>query len=148
MIMIYTWTCYGKRETTLDLIDLLRNLKIFHCTFIWTPAPVYVCNLCSTTCTLRFQLILSCVKVGMPPHLDKDIYTYFLKMGKLNSMMLAVTLHNKIKIQEIWFRIPLTAVSVPFRLVKDPSWLQLIHTAVSFITLSARGTRFKISPNP
>lgn len=101
MIMIYTCTCYGKRETTLDLIDLLKNLKICHCTFIWTTAPVYVCNLCSTTCTLRFQLILSCVKVGMPPHLDKKIYIYFLKIGKLNSMMLAVTLHNKIKIQEI-----------------------------------------------
>lgn len=79
MIMIYTCTCHGKRETTLDLIDLLKNLKICHCTFIWTIAPVYVCNLCSTTCTLRFQLILSCVKVGMPPHLDKKIYIF--KMG-------------------------------------------------------------------
>lgn len=35
MIMIYTCTCYGKWETTLDLIDLLKNLKICHCTFIF-----------------------------------------------------------------------------------------------------------------
>lgn len=77
MIMIYTCTCHGKRETTLDLIDLLKNLKISIAHSFLTPALVYVCNLCSTTCTLRFQLILSCVKVGMPPHLDKKIYIYF-----------------------------------------------------------------------
>lgn len=129
----------------------LRNLKICHCTFIWTTALVYVCNLCSTTCTLRFQLILSCVKVGMPPHLDKNIYIYFIKMGNYWIPWCLLS-HCIIKLRfrkyDYQVRIPLTAVSVPFRLVKDPSWLQLMHTAVSFITLSARGTRFKISPNP
>lgn len=41
-----------------------------------------------------------------------------------------------------------TSVSDPLRLVNEASLKQFEQTAVSFITCSARGTRFKMSPNP